>query len=280
LLERRLGVSVIERGPLGTRLTPDGERFIQEATQAAEHLERATIKLRQPWHGRGGALRVGVSASLSGGFLADLIGTYRRRFPNVSVMLEEGSSQSNAASVLAGRLDAAFISGVHRLSGCNSLQLWEERIFVALPNEHALASRTFLRWPEIRGETFIVSASGSGPEIHDHLIRQLSSIGFRPQIDVQKVSRENLLNLVARGFGITLAVQSTTAAPYHGVAFVPLEGEDERVVASVVWPSNSANQALKSLLELGTSIARKYSRPADGVSTLKRVSFEGSATGG
>jgi DNA-binding transcriptional LysR family regulator len=53
-------------------------------------------------------------ASLAKGFLADLLGTYHRRFPNVEVKLEEATSQTNAAGVLNGRLDAAFILGKPR----------------------------------------------------------------------------------------------------------------------------------------------------------------------
>lgn len=264
LLERRLGVLLFERSRAGARLTYAGEKFIRDAAFGAGQLQQAVTDISLVQRGLNGELRIGVMASLASGFLADLFLCFRSRFPDVEVKLEEASSQINAAGVLSGRLDAAFISGAPQLPGCEARQLWKECIFLALPSDHAMANRDRVSWQEIREETFIVGADGPGPEIEDYLVKQLSELGFRPRIVVQRVGRENLLNLVAKGFGLTLTTNSTLGTSYSGVAFVPVGDGDESVLSSVVWPANHENPALRRMLELCDSLADKYARRARG----------------
>lgn len=257
LLERRLGVPLFERSRSGVRLTNAGERFIRDAAVGAEHLHQAVSDLAEAGRGNVGELRIGLMASLASGFLADLFYAFRTRFPNVEIKLEEASSQSNAAGVLSGRLDAAFISGNAQLPGCHTRHLWDERIFVALPTKHALVVRPNATWNDVRDETFLVSADGPGPEIEDYLLRQLSDLGFRPKILSQKVGRENLLNMVAKGFGLTLTTQSTLGTSYAGVTFVPIGNASECVASSLIWPASSRNPAVKKLLQLCDALVAK-----------------------
>ena len=100
-----------------------GERFIRDAAFGAGHLQQAVIDLKLVQRGLTGELRVGVMASLATGFLADLFSSFRASFTDVEVKLEEASSQANAAGVLNGRLDAAFISGTPQLPGCDARKL-------------------------------------------------------------------------------------------------------------------------------------------------------------
>ncbi len=250
LLERQLGVPLFERSRSGVRLTYAGERFIRDAAVGAQHLHQAASDLTRARRGNLGELRIGLMASFASGFLANLLRSFRIQFPDVDIKIEEASSQSNAAGVLSGRLDAAFIFGNPQLPGCHSRHLWDERILVALPSTHALATHPNAAWVDVRNETFLVRADGPGPEIKDYLLRQLSDLGFRPKILTQKVGRENLLNMVAKGFGLTLTTQSTLGTSYPGVTFVPIGDASECVAWSMVWPSSNRNPVLKKLLEL------------------------------
>ncbi|MFG1423116.1 LysR family transcriptional regulator [Roseixanthobacter liquoris] len=258
LLERRLGAPLFERNHTGAHPTPAGERFMRDAAFGAGHLHQAINDIASTRRGEIGELRIGLMASLASGFLSDLLGTYRRKFPRVEVKVEEAASQANAAGVLNGRLDAAFITGSPKIPGCEAEHLWDEGIFVALPDGHLFASRVEVAWEDIREEVFLVSADAAGPEIKDYLMRQLSGSGFSPRISVQRVGRENLLNMVAKGFGLTLTTYSTLGAIYPGVVFVPIGAPAEKVGSSVIWSATNRNPALKRLLELSVVLADQH----------------------
>src|SRR3546814_1302947 len=95
-----------------------------------------------------------------------------------------------SAGVLNRRLDAAFIPGDPRLPGCHTQDLWSERIFIALPDRHLLASSRDITLQDVRGEVFLVEADAAGPAIEDYLVRQLSGPGFRPKTSIQRVRSE------------------------------------------------------------------------------------------
>lgn len=260
LLERRLGVPLFERNHAGARTTPAGERFMRDAAVGAGHLHQAVLDLASTQRGEIGDLRIGLMASLASGFLSDLLGTYRRRFPHVDVRVQESASQASAEGVLNGRLDAAFITGSTMLPGCEAEHLWDERLVVALPEDHRCASGGVVAWRDVRDEIFLVSAEAAGPEMQDYLVRQLYGLGFHPRISVQQVGRENLLNMVAKGFGLTLTTYSTLGAIYPGVVFLPIGAATETVGSSVVWSTSNRNPALKRLLEIGKELAEQHRR--------------------
>ncbi|QIB35263.1 LysR family transcriptional regulator [Ancylobacter pratisalsi] len=254
ILERRLGAPLFVRLRTGIRPTRSGERFLREAATGADHLRQAAQAIAAVKHGGAGDIRVGLVASLAQGFLATLLAEYHRRFPSVTVEIDDEASETNVAGVLNGRLDVAFVTGIASVPRCSSCHLWDERIYIAVPSSHKLAAEKQISWSQVRNEVFLVSAGGPGPEIENYLISKLSGLGFRPRIHLQRVGRDNLVNLVACGFGVTLTTESTRGTGYRGVAFIPVEGASEIVSSSVLWRDANDNPALKGLLDLSREL--------------------------
>lgn len=248
LLEHRLGAKIFERHSSGIRATPAGARFLHAAAEGADHFRRAAEAFPSINRGSGGELRIGLFASLASGFLAETIEQYLAFHSEIDVQLEENTGRRNMSRVVSGNLDIAFVTGAPAVKGCETLQLWQERIFVALPSKHKFAAKTELAWDDIRQERFVVSTGGPGPEIHDYLITRLSRIGFHPDIRPQRVGRENLMNMVARGFGLTLTTASTVTTAFSGVVFRPIAGSTEYVPCSAFWSSGNSNPALRRFL--------------------------------
>lgn len=258
LLEHRLGFSLFHRDPRGVRITEAGESFLQEAAIGVTHFSRAQHLAASIQRGETGELRIGIIAALSAGYLAALLKAFHAFRPNVRVRIREGTSQDNLHRLAVGRLDVSFVTGRPTLPGHGAEVLWNERIFVALPSVHPLAKETYLTWDHIRAERFIVGSSGAGPEIHDFIVTKLSSLGFRPEIDVQDVGRESLLNLVGLGFGITLTSTSALQINAPGVVFLRIEGNDDELPSSAVWSARNTNPALSDLLAVARAVAKGF----------------------
>ena len=254
LLERRIGSRLFERTTFGVRLTPAGERFLRDAAFGADHIRDAVNSISLAHRGVSGELRIGLMAPLARGFLADLLTEFNKRFSLIDVRLEEGTAQAGSAGVLTGRLDAAFIPRVGSLPGCKAEALWAEKIYAVMQDSHVAAKTPLTDWESLRGESFLVSNDGPGPEIEDYLILHLSAPGFRPKISVQRVGRENLLNMVARGFGGTLTTDSKLGAVYPGLSFQPIETGENFITSSIIWPTFGQNPALELMLALGLAL--------------------------
>ncbi len=98
--------------------------------------------------------------------------SYHARFPLSEFSFFEGMSSDQLAALRRHRVDVAFLVASDGASGVESEILWHERMFVALPENHALAGRASLTWAELRAETFVVRAFGSGPVIYAWLAHE------------------------------------------------------------------------------------------------------------
>jgi hypothetical protein len=106
----------------------------------------------------------------------------------------------------------------------------------------------------LRGQRFIVTETDPGPAIHDYLVKHLAEIGHRPRVERQAVGRDNLMQLVAMGQGLTLTSEAITAARFPGVVFRPLNGQVWPY--SAVWSPRNDNPALRRLLSLARILSR------------------------
>ena len=248
ILEDRLGATLFVRTHSGVRLTASGEGFLREAAIAADHFSRAAQAISSSGRETRGELRVGLYTSLAAGYLGRLLEQFRTRYPDVDVQFEEARSQAILVGVANGRLDVAFVAGKPVVMGCTTLRLWTERVYLALPQNHGLAASDAIRWQEVREDRFIVSTVGPGPEIHDYLIKRLSGVGFRPDIRAHRVGRDNLINMVGKGFGLTVTTEATLGTRFPGVVLRPIDGEDETIPFSAVWNPRNPNAVLTRLL--------------------------------
>jgi len=260
LLEHRIGFELFRRDRKGAHLTLAGENFLKEAVPGMHQLRRAVQLASARLQGEAGELSIGILASLAAGFLHLALKEFRERHPGIKITLYEGTAEENLHRLALGGLDIAFVTGKPMIPGHKAEVLWNERIFFVLPANHALASKADLAWQDVRGETFVVSSGGPGPEIQDYLIKHLGGIGLRPSIDVHDVSRESLMDLVAIGYGLTLTSTSAVRPSTTGVVFKALIGSAEELPSSAVWSSSNGNPALQNLLKLAKVVARTYAR--------------------
>jgi DNA-binding transcriptional LysR family regulator len=128
LLERQLGTPLFERTRTGSRLTPEGRRFLQQAAIGARYLSEAAIEIHS---GRGSTvlLKIGILASFPVGAVAGLLGLLRERHSTINVKLEESTAQSNVAAVLQGRQDAAVVLGSCSVVWLEAYQLGNEIVY-------------------------------------------------------------------------------------------------------------------------------------------------------
>ncbi|MFV0514322.1 MAG: LysR family transcriptional regulator [Jhaorihella sp.] len=251
-MEDELGASLFQRHAGGVRLTLAGQRFLGPARKALRHIDAGASDVAAVGRSEQGHVRVGVFSSLASGFLFDLLRQFGKLHPNVRVDPIEGNPAEHVAAVRTLNLDVAFITGTKTWDGCETEHLWCERVFVVLPDDHPLANKVELGWPDLVSERFIVSDVAPGQEIHDYLVAHLASLGSHPEIHSQQVGRDNILSLVAVGRGLTLTSEATTVAQFPGIAYRQLT--DEVLPFSMVWSARNDNPACRRLLSLARAL--------------------------
>src|SRR5215472_3679829 len=253
-LEDELGVSLFERHHAGVRITNAGVRFLQEARAALAQLDQAVKTATAAGSGTVGRISIGILSSLGTGYLRDLIQLYHSRHPEVGIHILESASADNVAAVRKRQLDVAFIMDTTDASGCETLPLWTERIFVVLPEHHGLCKRKEIEWADLRKEYLIVRQSEHDRALCDRLTRRLPGPN-RGAMQKLNVGRDTLMHLVAMGLGISLTTEATAATPFPKVVFRPIARNDELLQFNAAWLPHNDNPALRRFLSLARTLA-------------------------
>jgi DNA-binding transcriptional LysR family regulator len=204
-----------------------------------------------------GTVRVGIITTLAGGFLRELISSYRRCFPGVQIIILDGGRREHLRAIRVRQLDIAFFTGNAPVAGCDVEEFWRERVHVAMSAEHPLAGSNAVDWPQLRQEQFIVSTMEPGPEVHDYIVRRIADYSTYPEVTYRHVTVETLMHMVAIGEGITLVSEGWTSMAHPDLAMRPLTAAEDIVPFSAVWSPSSDNPALRRFLSFARDLAAR-----------------------
>jgi DNA-binding transcriptional LysR family regulator len=250
-LEHSLGSTLFERTNGGTRLTIQGQEFLDAARRIVGETEAIAARLKTHASGESGRLIIGIHASLSAGNLRATLLEHRQRFPDVDPHLVDGTRDQLTADLVNSAVDIAFVAEPNPRWSDRSLLVWSERVVVALPENHPLTARNVVHWSELRHETLLLSQHGPGPEFHKLLISKLGASDPCPVLR-HDVSLDRLLTLVGAGWGMLLALEGATGATYPGVTFREVHDAEgpTRLSFRAYWRQINSNPSLRPFLDL------------------------------
>ncbi|MDP9866983.1 MULTISPECIES: LysR family transcriptional regulator [Streptosporangium] len=162
LLERRLGLPLLERTPRGSTLTPQGVMVTAWAAQvlaAAEELMRGAEAVR---HGRAAHLHIAASMTVAEYLLPRWLGELQNREPQVQVGLDVQNS-AEVARLVSGGIELGFVEGPSVPPGLASRVVATDRLVVVVAPGHPWTRRrTALLAAELAATPLVVRERGSG----------------------------------------------------------------------------------------------------------------------
>lgn len=200
--------------------------------------------------GRAGAFTVGFNSSVSAGNLRATLVAARRETPDVEMDGVEADRSALFAGLDSGEIDIAIIIGEVARDDYRHASLWSERVFVAMPDNHELATCKVVNWTDLREQRFVLPTADPGPDIRDMLIGRLWQSGAHPNVQLHPVSRETILSLLGETGMLSVACEGTTGALYPDVVYRPVHGEQGPALIgySGYWREDNTNPALTRFL--------------------------------
>jgi len=201
-LEQRLGVSLVERGRHGASLTPVGRQIVERAIIALKSAEEIKEIARAGRHGVTGTVRIGILPTLGPYMLAELLPDVRRRYPRLKLYVREELASDLLNNLRHGRHDAILTSLPIRDDNLQVRPLFWEPILLAMPQDHALASKRSLSSADLRGQAVLTLEPG---HILHRQVRELcDQYRMELQFDYEGTSLDTLRIMVGIGMGIAL----------------------------------------------------------------------------
>lgn len=225
-IEEEVGKPLFDRGRRHVRLTPVGEIFLREARRTLAQAAHGMRLAQRASDETAGSLRLSFVASAALGPLPDLVRRFRQAYPGVEVLLDSDTTGGQLQALRRGATDIALIvAPLQDAKGLAVDHFREEKIVIALPSWHPLASRKSIQLSQVASESFISFPFSAGPGFESIFLTACQRAGFFPKV-VQEVSQMvTKIMLVASGVGVALVPGSFAAMQMPHVTYVPvLEG--------------------------------------------------------
>lgn len=169
-LETALDCVLFVRNRSGAKLTPDGEKFTQYASQLVQTWERAKLDLPLP-QGHDTILTVAAELALWNPLLYRWTNALREQFPELILRVETDTAPSIMEKMTRGILDLAVLHRIEYLPGIGIEQLLEEKL-ILVASAKSDTPYIFVDW----GEEFRRQHDTAMPE----LSRNLLNVDFGP----------------------------------------------------------------------------------------------------
>jgi DNA-binding transcriptional LysR family regulator len=202
-LEAQLGVRLLIRGAQGVSVTPEGARFLVRARAIMAAVEDAT---RSPL-GEGtrvtGRVRLGVTYTVAGYFMARYHAAFRRQYPGVTLELSEQPRAAIEAGLVEGNLDLAVMltSNLGNAYELEAETLFRSRRRLWLPSEHPLLARPEVTLADVAREPYIMLTVDEASRTAG---RYWEALGLAPNVVFATSSVEAVRSMVAAGMGVTI----------------------------------------------------------------------------
>lgn len=250
-LEHALGIRLFERSRRGTKLTPEGAAILPAVRTLAEQLERLEMSVREVAAGRRGVLTIGAIGAALVEVLPRLIDRLKRDCPEVTVSIREIDSVAAVPLLETGDIDLAFARLEGELgTGIQSRPLKADRLAVALPHTHPLASKTRIRLAALADADFVMFYRHVSPNYFDSLMACCHGAGFSPRIVHEVNSVASQVAFVACGQGVALVPHALKKLAPESVVIRPLVEKHEVVTMAVAWNPRRTNPVIETALKV------------------------------
>jgi len=250
-LEREVGFLLLERLPRGVRLNAAGKVFLDDARRILRDVDDAKRRAERIAHGKAGTLRVGIATAVAWhGLVADAFREFRRRQPDVELVLQHVLSVHQVEPILSGRLDAGFAAAMTPWH--EELAHWQfaqDRMVLAVPRGHPLMKRARLRLRDLRDAPFIWFPRWVNPAFYDQMMQACVRGGLSaPRIVQEAPDRDTQLGLVQCQIGIAWLTESTRWHCPRGVVLLPVVDMNVRLPFNLIWKKDCSSTLLQKFL--------------------------------
>lgn len=253
-LEDDLGARLFDRNKRRVALTEPGRLLLEEARDILARADVARSIVSEAADGCKGRLRLAYPASLSfHGALPRTLLHFSDMAPDMRMELHEMYTETQYDALLSGRIDVGFVRALPKEhSVAQKMQvdaIDNERLLLAMPAKHPMASRKRLHLREVANEPFVTQPRAYSTTLYDTLMQMAALDGFHPTIRQEAQQLTGLLALVSAGVGMALVPTSLQVIRLPEVRMIELADKQANLLLAVARRKGDSSPVLGRFLE-------------------------------
>lgn len=246
-LEDQLGQPLFERKPREVVLTELGELLLERAKKILKLVEDTFSELSEA--GRRGRVRLGAIPTIAPYFLPSLLGSFAEKHPDISVIVQEDTTETLIKSCSHGDIDLAIVALPIIAKYLEVEPLFTEELLLVLPAGHPLAAEENIGVASVDGYPFVMLN-----EAHC-LSENISSFCRRQSVQPVTIERTSQLTtvqeLVALDHGVSIVPEMARRLDLSNRrVYRSFSGEKPLRTVALMWNTyRYQGKALKALME-------------------------------
>jgi DNA-binding transcriptional LysR family regulator len=204
-LERDVGASLFHRIRGNVSLTEAGETLLPSARRILAETDTAYRAIRELDQLGRGRVRLGATPSLCTGLLPAILAAFRRKYPGIELVLNEGGSRDLQTGLSEGALDLAMVvdSRVHDDQRLSMRALFVEELVVISPKDAPAPVRGGrMKIRELEGHPLVMFRRGY--DLREATVSACRAAGFEPTFAIEGGEMDAVLKFVEAGIGLAV----------------------------------------------------------------------------
>lgn len=222
LLEKRIGLPLLERGPGGQHPTEAGRLLLESAGRIEAELAACGDALDELRRASAGRVRIGA-VSTAKYFAPHVLASFRDHRPGVQVSISVGNRDEVLRLLETFEVDLTIMGRPPSNLDVEQQVFGEHPYVIAAPPGHPMVGR-HVSFEEVAHETFLAREQSSGTR--SHLDALFTSAELQPRIGMEITSNETIKQAVMAGLGVALLSAHTICAEVADgrIAVLDVEG--------------------------------------------------------
>ena len=244
-LEDEISADLLDRtDPRHVTLTAAGMQFLEGARQTLALAERTLHDARRAADAESGRLAIAfVPSILQAPEAGAILRHFREAQGEVRVEVTSLRTLEQWEALRSGRVQIGFCYHPPDDAEIRGDPLWQQRILLAVPAHHPLASVPVISLEMVAREPFIWFDRALSPPYHDLVRKLFESRGLSIEVAQEATTESARLSLVAGGLGVTLVPGGWGAHPPVGVRMRSVTGLEESMQVWAIYDANRLSRA-------------------------------------
>lgn len=201
-LEENLGVALFDRNGRSIKLNRYGRFFLERAEAILKEYELVKEDLLNLVSPGQGVVSIGFMHTLGLEVIPQLMAAVQKDYPNLKIQLSQSNSSTILQKLEVGELDLCLISSLDKNKDLVWEKLWEEELFLIVPENHHLTNEKQVSIKDFAFEPFISIKKGNTlRKSVDDLFKQE---GYQLNVAFEGEEVHTLTGLVESGLGVSL----------------------------------------------------------------------------
>ncbi|SFE71321.1 DNA-binding transcriptional regulator, LysR family [Paenibacillus algorifonticola] len=250
--ENELNITLIVRNRKGIiTFTPVGKRILEYARSIVSYAEAIVQEAKAEQGEITGKLRIGYIPFIHAGMLARIITVFQERYPNVEVVLFEGTLLEIEDWLSQNIIDAGF--SLHSSVEKNSTLILTDELCVLVPSGHHLKERGSIALSELGAEHFILSKDECSFDIINQSGPEKEKIN--PHVRFRVQDSATIFAMVQEGLGITLLPRMMLSNNLEGTTILSLDPPHLLPIGMVVKSQQRSSPAVQAFIDVVSMLA-------------------------